>query len=103
MSQSQHDHAAFDRFPGLVRDLTAEFGSDGIGAIVSVTADGVTRSRLQDGGQHNRCQNHARLHFGLGRAATIDKISVQWPSGTVQQLSGVAADRLVRIKEVSAP
>ena len=34
MSQSQHDHAAFDRFPELVRDLTEEFGSDGIGAIV---------------------------------------------------------------------
>jgi hypothetical protein len=34
MSQSQHDHAAFDRFPDLVRDLTAEFGIDGIGAIV---------------------------------------------------------------------
>lgn len=34
MFQSQHDHAAFDRFPELVRDLTAEFGSDGIGAII---------------------------------------------------------------------
>ena len=34
MSQSQHDHAAFDRYQELVRDLTAEFGSDGIGAIV---------------------------------------------------------------------
>jgi hypothetical protein len=34
MSQSQHDHAPFDRFPDLVRGLTAEFGSDGIGAIV---------------------------------------------------------------------
>jgi hypothetical protein len=34
MSQSQHDHAAFDRFPELVRDLTAEFGGDGIGMIV---------------------------------------------------------------------
>ena len=41
MSQLQHDHAAFDRFPELVRDLTAEFGSDGIGAIVDkfVTAE----------------------------------------------------------------
>jgi len=34
MSQSQHDHAAFDRFPDLVQDLTAEFGGDGIGATV---------------------------------------------------------------------
>jgi hypothetical protein len=34
MPQSQHDHAAFDRFPALVRDLTAEFGGDGIGAVL---------------------------------------------------------------------
>ena len=34
MSQSQHGHAAFDQFPELVQDLTTEFGSDGIGAIV---------------------------------------------------------------------
>jgi len=34
MFQSPHDHAAFDRFPELVRGLRAEFGSDGIGAVV---------------------------------------------------------------------
>jgi hypothetical protein len=34
MFQSQHEHAAFDRFPELVRDVTAEFGSDGIGAVI---------------------------------------------------------------------
>ena len=76
---------------------------DGIGAIVRVTANGVTQSRLQDGGQHNRCQNHARLHFGLAQAATIDKITVHWPSGTVQQLNGVAADRVLHIKEAATP
>ena len=41
MSQAQHDHAAFDRFPALVWDLTGEFGSDGIGAVVEkfITAE----------------------------------------------------------------
>lgn len=34
MTQLQHGHGAFDRFPELVRDLTAQFGGDGIGAIV---------------------------------------------------------------------
>src|SRR3546814_2390473 len=29
-----HPHAAFDRFPQLVRDLTVEFGTDGIDAVV---------------------------------------------------------------------
>ena len=42
MSQAQHDHAAFDRFPALVQDLAAEFGSDGIGAVVEkfIAAEG---------------------------------------------------------------
>ncbi len=34
MSTIQHAHAAFDRFPQLVRDLTKECGSEGIGAVV---------------------------------------------------------------------
>src|SRR3546814_17270753 len=29
-----HPHAAFGRFPQLVRDLTVEFGTDGIDAVV---------------------------------------------------------------------
>lgn len=72
---------------------------DGIGAIVSVTADGVTRSRLQDGGQHNRCQNHARLHFGLGRSAKVEKITVHWPSGAMQELRDLASDQVLRVTE----
>jgi hypothetical protein len=72
---------------------------DGIGAIVRVTAGGVTQMRLQDGGQHNRCQNHSRLHFGLAKNTRIDRISVRWPSGTVQELADLKADRVLRIVE----
>lgn len=34
-----HPHAALDRFPQLVRDLTAEFGRDGIGAVAEHVID----------------------------------------------------------------
>ena len=34
MSTIQHPHAAFDRFPQLVRDLTEEFRSEEIGVVV---------------------------------------------------------------------
>jgi len=34
MSNSPHPHAAFDRFPELVRGLIEEFGAEGIDAIV---------------------------------------------------------------------
>ncbi len=72
---------------------------DGIGAQVYVTAGGVTQVRIQDGGIHHRGQNHSRLHFGLGKNTQVGKISIQWPSGTVQEISGVSADRRMKIKE----
>lgn len=75
---------------------------DGIGAIVRVTAGGVTQMRVQDGGIHHRSQNHSRLHFGLAKNPQIDKITVHWPSGVVQELLGVKADQALRIKEPGA-
>jgi hypothetical protein len=72
---------------------------DGIGAIVRVTTGGVTQMRVQDGGIHERGQNHSRLHFGLAKNAQIDKITVQWPSGVEQQLLAVKANQVLRIKE----
>jgi hypothetical protein len=72
---------------------------DGIGAIVRVTAGGVSQTRVQDGGVHERGQNHARLHFGLAKHTQVDKITVQWPSGVVQELHGVKADQVLKIRE----
>jgi ASPIC and UnbV/FG-GAP-like repeat len=72
---------------------------DGIGAVVQVTAGGVTQMRVQDGGVHHRGQNHMRLHFGLGKNTQVEKISVRWPSGVVQELAGVASNQVLRIEE----
>jgi len=72
---------------------------DGIGAIVRVTAGGVTQTRLQDGGVHHRGQNHSRLHFGLAKQAQVEKITVRWPSGVVQELQGTKANQVLRVKE----
>jgi hypothetical protein len=74
---------------------------DGIGAIVHVTAGGVTQVRVQDGGVHHRSQNHSRLHFGLARNAQIEKITVQWPSGVAQELLAIKPNQVLRIKEPS--
>jgi ASPIC and UnbV/FG-GAP-like repeat len=72
---------------------------DGIGAVVQVTAGGVTQMRVQDGGVHHRGQNHSRLHFGLAQNTQVEKIVVRWPSGAVQELTGVAANQVLRIEE----
>jgi len=72
---------------------------DGIGAIVRVTAGGVTQMRVQDGGIHERGQNHSRLHFGLANNAMADKVSLHWPSGVTQELLGVKAGQILRVRE----
>ena len=42
--------------------------------------------------------NDKRLHFGLG-AATEARVEIRWPSGQVQKIERVSADRIVTFKE----
>jgi hypothetical protein len=42
------------------------------------------------------------LHFGLGAAAIIDRLTVEWPGGRVQTFSHLAADRRYTITEPAA-
>jgi hypothetical protein len=46
-----------------------------------------------------KSQSPARAHFGLGRATKVDRLTITWPSGFVQELTDVAADRHIRVRE----
>ena len=37
------------------------------------------------------------VHFGLGKLATIPKIEIRWPDGSLQTLTGVAADQVLTV------
>jgi enediyne biosynthesis protein E4 len=36
-----------------------------------------------------------RVHFGLGKAATVAHLAIRFPDGTTTSLENVAADRIV--------
>jgi len=72
---------------------------DGIGARVLVNAAGITQTRIQDGGVHERGQNHARLHFGMGKIGAAESVTVRWPSGKVQTLNNIPSNQVIRIEE----
>lgn len=73
--------------------------ADGIGAVVTVVANGLHQVANRDGGIHTGCQNDKRLHFGLGDATVVDSIRVQWPSGVVDVVTGQQADTLLVLQE----
>jgi hypothetical protein len=67
---------------------------DGIGAVVTLTAGGVTQVREQNGGMHNFSQNDKRLHFGLADNTLIDSIEIKWPSGQTQVLRNIEVNQI---------
>jgi enediyne biosynthesis protein E4 len=71
---------------------------DGIGAMVRVTAGGLTQRRMIRGGSSYLSQSDLRAHFGLStqRAAHVE---IAWPSGTVDRIAGVPADGIRTIRE----
>ncbi|HUY94384.1 MAG TPA: CRTAC1 family protein [Terracidiphilus sp.] len=72
---------------------------DGIGAMVEVFAGGKRWSAERVAASGYLSQNDDRLHFGLGAAAKLDKLVVHWPSGKVQTLENLTADRVVTVEE----
>jgi hypothetical protein len=72
---------------------------DGIGAKVEVFAGARRWTAERVAGTGYLSQDDGRLHFGLGGAATVDKIVVHWPSGTEQTVEKVAADRVITVEE----
>ena len=70
-----------------------------LGATVRVTAAGRTQAQAVLSQASYYSHDDLRLHFGLGSATLADKIEVTWPSGRVETLTGVAAGRVVSIKE----
>lgn len=40
-----------------------------------------------------------KVHFGLGNETKVSEVEIRWPSGVVQKLEDVKADRVLRVKE----
>jgi hypothetical protein len=77
-----------------------------IGARVSVTAGGITRTReVYAGNGHMGPQVPLSLNFGLGMATIIDSISVRWPNQglTTTQMTNVAVNQFLTIDECPLP
>jgi hypothetical protein len=87
-----------------IRLIGKQSNRDGIGALVKVTAAGLTQTQYVDGNSGYLSHSVLPLYFGLGDAAAADRIEVRWPSGRVQTLGGpIAGNRQLDVAESAAP
>ncbi len=72
-----------------------------IGARLKIVAGGMTQTEeVRSGGSY--LSNHDfRVHFGLANATKIDSVEIIWPSGTVDKLSNLQADKFYSVLEGS--
>jgi hypothetical protein len=72
---------------------------DATGAKVFLTAAGIRqRADVLSGGSYGS-SSAQRVHFGLGAATRVDKIEIQWPNGTRQQIGTQPVDRMLTVEE----
>jgi hypothetical protein len=76
-----------------------ESNRSAIGAQVRLFWSGREQVQEVSGGSGFCAQNQRRLHFGLGRAAGVERAEIRWPSGKIQILRAPETNRIHRIKE----
>jgi hypothetical protein len=78
-------------------------GTDGnrfaIGAIVRLTSGGRTQARAVLSQSSYYSVDDLRVHFGLGPAAAVDGLEVQWPGGRAERFVVRQVDRVVEVRE----
>ena len=72
---------------------------DGIGArVVAVVGDWRIERRIRTGSSY-LSQSEKAAHFGLADATRVDSLLIIWPSGWIDRLAGIEANREIHVVE----
>ena len=71
--------------------------ADGVGAVVRVRAGDTTQTRHIETGGGYLGSSELSAHFGLGDAAVVDELRVEWPDGCDTTALQVAVNRRLRL------
>jgi len=74
----------------------------GIGAKVSLTANGSTQYQRLAIARGYQSSVEPLLHFGLGASSTVGKLVVDWPDGKQNFLSNISANQMLTIRYADA-
>jgi hypothetical protein len=85
-----------------IRLVGDQSNKHGVGASLYLEAGGLKQSRHIVAGRAWLSGSEPMVHFGLGTAAQVDKLTVRWPSGVVQIFSNLPANHRHVIHETGS-
>ena len=72
---------------------------DGIGAVVKVVTKAAVQYNHMTTSVGYASSSDGPVHFGLGGESVVQAIAIRWPSGVIQRLANVPADRIIHVTE----
>ncbi|QGJ71097.1 ASPIC and UnbV [Planctomycetales bacterium 10988] len=73
-------------------------GAPARGALVKLLSEGRWQRRVIDGGSGYLCQMEPVAHFGLGKARSIDRVEVFFPTGEQQVIENLECDEMITLQ-----
>ena len=80
-----------------LRAFDPELKRDAVGAFVYVEAGGKRYIRPVMHSYSYLTSTDASVHFGLGMAGRVDRVTIHWPDGSEEVFPGMQADRFVQL------
>jgi hypothetical protein len=84
-----------------IKLVATQTSRDAIGARVSLNFSGREVTRQLAAGDGYMASNERVIHFGLGDADSVRRVTIQWPSGATSLLNAVPNDSSLTIVEGS--
>ncbi len=79
--------------------IKGEGNRDIVGAKVVIEVGEQKQTRFAKGGGSYASSPDRRLHFGVGPAKQVDRVTIHWPNGTNQEWTNVACDKYHTIQQ----
>jgi hypothetical protein len=82
-----------------VKAVGTKSNRSGIGAIVRIASASGKQWNVVRSGSSYASQSDLPLTFGLGSDPTVTNLEIEWPSGTKQSLTNIAANQFIAVEE----
>jgi len=82
-----------------VRLIGTRSNRDAVGARIALEAGGRTQLREVNPFGSYQSQSSYAVHFGLGDAETVERLSIRWPSGLEEEFTDLPVRRFVTVTE----